>query len=179
VAVGECGLDYSEGFPSRELQVPWFKVHLELAAKHSLPLYLHIRDAHADFISLLDSAAADLSRVPLCVHCFTGDTEQLSEYARRGFYISLSGHVIRKKVDVKEWLCIIPKDRLLLETDAPYMGFKQCRATEDKAKSQFYPNVPAALAQVATYVSTEAGVPYGELVASTTENALRFLGRTS
>jgi len=173
VAVGECGLDYSEGFPSRDFQLPWFRHHVGLAKKHNLPLFLHIRDAHIDFLSILD----EFTSLPLvCVHCFTGTFEELEEYCRRGFYISLSGHVIRKQVDLRNWVRIIPPDRLLLETDAPYLGWKGCRSTEEKKKTQMYPNVPAALKQLAQYVSHETNLPLEKLVPQTTSNALRFLG---
>jgi len=174
LAVGETGLDYSEGFPSRDFQVPWFKFHVHLSEKHGLPLFLHIRDAHDDFLAIMD----EFTSLPnICVHCFTGSDEELREYCRRGFYISISGHVIRKQINLKEWLAIIPPDRLLIETDAPYMGWKGCRSTEEKKKTQNYPNVPAALSQLAKYISKEGDLPLATLAERTTENAMRFICR--
>lgn len=195
LAVGECGLDYSDGFPAREAQLPWFRAHLQLAAKYDLPLYLHIRDAHGDFLRAMDDEKPPAS-VSVCVHCFTGSTAELAEYCRRGYYISLSGHVIRMQAKSKqpgeaqgsdlaanpvadqaclaEWLRLIPPDRLLIETDAPYMGFKGCRATEVTKKAQNYPNVPASLPLVARAVASAGGIDYEELAARTTANALRF-----
>ena len=173
--VGECGLDFSEGFPARNIQIAWFEAQIQLAAKYEKNLYLHIRNAHAEFISIIDHAALPQK---VCIHCFTGTTAELEVYSQRGYYISLSGHVLKKKdsVDVKTWLDIIPTDRLLLETDAPYMGFPGCRLTEVKKRSQNYPNVPASLPQVAQYVSAVGGIPLEQLIESTTRNGLSFLG---
>ena len=174
LAVGECGLDYSEGFPSCEIQVPWFRHHVELSHRHSLPLFLHVRDAHHDFLAIMD----EFTSLPnVCVHCFTGSEEELREYCRRGYYISISGHVIRKQINLKEWLAIIPPDRLLIETDAPYLGWRGCRSTEEKKKTQNYPNVPAALLQLASHISQEAGLPLETLAERTTANAMRFICR--
>lgn len=176
--IGECGLDYSEGFPSRDFQIPWFEAQINLSVKYNKSLYLHIRDAHADFLSIMDRSNLSPTQ-KVCIHCFTGTTEELEVYARqRGYYISLSGHVLRKKdsVDIKTWLDIIPTDRLLLETDSPYMGFKGCRLTEATKKSQNYPNVPASLPQIAQYISASGGMPLEQLIESTTRNGLSFLG---
>lgn len=87
--------------------------------------------------------------VPSCVHCFTGTTEELEKYLSFGFYIGLTGSIM--KVDDQQlllWLNMITLDRLVIETDAPYMGFKGCRQTETKEKKRTYPNVPAALVKV-------------------------------
>lgn len=175
-AVGECGLDFSEGFPPSAIQIPWFKAQIQLSVKHSLPLYLHIRGAHEEFLSIIGSEVGE-SGPPICVHCFTGTTKELEIYASRGYYVSLSGHVVRHKetIDIAEYLKIIPPDRLILETDAPYMGFKGCRSTELIKKTQNYPNVPAALPQIASHICESTTMSVSDLAAMTTENALRFL----
>lgn len=181
LAVGECGLDYSEGFPDRALQLPWFRSQVQMALQHSLPLYLHIRDAHEDFVAVMaeygfSSSSSKKPPVDVCVHCYTGTTAELRHYCQElGFYVSLSGHVIRKPVELSEWLEIIPAEKLLLETDAPYMGFKGCRSTEAAKKTQNYPNVPAAAYQVAAHISAAAGISIAELAHRTTSNAHRYL----
>jgi TatD DNase family protein len=201
-AVGETGLDYSEGFPDREMQLPWFRAQVALALEMELPLFLHVREAREDFVSIMTqefgfsdthteqeaaAAAAAAGVVPLtpvraCVHCFTGSTEELRQYVRMGFYIGLTGYVLTMNkgdgdgdVDrLREWLEIIPSDRLVIETDAPYLGWPGCRATETKKKKSKYPNVPASLSVICEAVAQASGRSYEEVAASTTRNALTF-----
>lgn len=189
LAVGECGLDYSPNFPPSEAQLSWFRAHVRLALKHALPLYVHVREAHDDFLAAIDDempVAGGSSEGPppgtmsVCVHCFTGTTAELDVYCRRGYYVSLSGHVLRMRSkpdspDLADWLRVIPPDRLLIETDAPYMGFKGCRASEAAKKTQNYPNVPAALPLVLQALVDAGGGSFEELARRTTANALRFL----
>lgn len=185
LAVGECGLDYSPGFPPAEAQLPWFRAHVRLALTHALPLYVHVRDAHDDFIVAMDDempvtgGSEGPPSVSVCVHCFTGTTAELDVYCQRGYYVSLSGHVLRMRSkpdspDLADWLRLIPPDRLLIETDAPYMGFKGCRTSEAAKKTQNYPNVPAALPLVLQALVDAGGGSYDELALRTTANALRF-----
>jgi len=199
-AVGECGLDYSPSFPAAEVQLPWFKAQVQLALENQLPLFLHVRDAEADFRAVLIEAGFPEEGpppVPSCVHCFTGTTDELRTYVRMGFYIGLTGYAIGAAdaaakaltdgkvapvgavdalAELKEWLDIIPADKLVLETDAPYMGFKGCRATESKKKNQKYPNVPAAMKAVCAYVAAAARRPYDDVARETTANTHKFFG---
>jgi TatD DNase family protein len=182
LAIGECGLDYSNGFPEKSLQLPWFKSQVKLAVENSLPLYLHVRDAREDFVSVLAGLGFSEGQTPPvdgCVHCFTGDTEELQVYVNMGFYIGLTGYVINQRKDnpgvLKEWLSIIPRERLVIETDAPYMGFKNCRKNEPEKKKSKYPNVPSALPFVACAIAEAGGGSVAEVAEYTTANALRFL----
>lgn len=182
LAVGECGLDYSDGFPAKDFQVPWFKAQVKLAVANSLPLYLHVRDAKEDFASILAEFGFSAGTVPPingCVHCFTGETEELKAYVNMGFYIGLTGYVINQSGGnpglLEEWLSIIPRERIVIETDAPYMGFKNCRKNEKEKKKSKYPNVPSALTFVACAISEAGGGSVEEVAEYTTANALRFL----
>jgi len=183
-AIGECGLDFSEGFPARDSQVVWFRAQVELALERELPLYLHIRGAHSDFVKILhdyDILPGRMNKVEICVHCFTGTTEELRVYCQDyGFYVSLSGHVIKNSgtINLEEWLSIIPPEKLLIETDAPYLGWKGCRRTESTRVSQNYPNVPASLIQIAERVAAARGCDLTDVATLTTQNALRFLQYT-
>ena len=201
MAVGETGLDYSDGFPDKELQKPWFRSHVQFAIEHQKPLFLHVREAKSDFLSILrEYNFSDEGPPPIrcCVHCFTGTTEELRTYVQMGFYIGLTGYTIntidaaeKAKVageianpddenpedTIRDWLEIIPHDRLVIETDAPYMGFKGCRKTESKKKNQKYPNVPASLGSVCDFIAKMSGRTYDEVALTTTQNTMRFFGR--
>ena len=115
------------------------------------------------------------------MHCFTGNEAELAAYRERyGAYIGVTGFMLANEqhgASLGQWLPRhVPLDRLLVETDAPYMGFKGCRKTEPKKKGSKYPNVPAALPQVAAAVAGYYGVPLSEIAARTTANAYKFFG---
>ena len=183
--IGECGLDSSRGFPPLTAQLPWFEAQVELACETRKPLFLHERGAFGSFCGVLDQAAARYSSAgglpPVVVHCFTGNEAELAAYRKRyDAYIGVTGFMLANKqhgASLGEWLPQhVPLDRLLVETDAPYMGFKGCRKTEPKKKGSKYPNVPAALPQVAAAVAGYYGVPLSEIAARTTANAYKFFG---
>ena len=181
-AVGECGLDYSDGFPSPLEQRDWFKAQIRLAVEMKKPLFMHERMAKSDFLSALEEVGFTQGKEPpvaAVVHCFTGELEELKDYIKRGFYIGLTGHCLHKlqPVELEAWMKEIPLDKLFIETDAPYMGFKGCRATEANKKNQRYPNVPAALPQILNAVAVAAKVPPPTLAAATIRNVKRFFPR--
>ena len=117
VAVGEIGLDYFYDFSPRERQIEVFRYQIELANKLGLPVIIHDREAHEDTLNILKEL-----RPKGVVHCFSGSAEMAKETIRLGLYIGLGGAVTfknaRKPLEVAEY---VPLDRLLLETDAPYM----------------------------------------------------------
>ena len=121
VAVGETGLDYYRDFSPRDAQRFAFERQLELAAECGKPLFLHQRDAHADFIACLDNVRGRIGRV--VVHCFTGDDKELIDYLDRDCYIGITGWICdeRRGTHLRELVKRIPADRLMLETDAPYL----------------------------------------------------------
>ena len=117
VAVGEIGLDYFYDFSPRERQIEVFRQQIELANKLDLPVIIHDREAHEDTLNILKEL-----RPKGVVHCFSGSVEMAKEIIKLGLYIGLGGAVTfknaRKPLEVAEY---VPLDRLLLETDAPYM----------------------------------------------------------
>ena len=182
MAIGECGLDYSEGFPARELQTAWFEFQVEMACQLQKPLFLHVRQAHDDFLAIMGShgfgANLPAPLLPCCVHCFTGTTDELNQYLDWGFYIGLTGHIFSlPKEELVEWLQLITLDKLVIETDAPYMGFKGCRQSEKSKKQSKFPNVPAALPLIAKAIAAAGGWSEGEVAQRTMANSLRFFGK--
>lgn len=122
VAVGECGLDFNRNYSPPDQQERVFIEQLQLAKKTSLPLFLHERDAAERFLPCVNDvfAEADVSGV---VHCFTGDTQALKSYLDRGFYIGITGWICdeRRGQSLQEQVQYIPDDRLLIETDSPFL----------------------------------------------------------
>ena len=121
VAVGETGLDYNRDFSPREAQLFAFERQLGLAIDCGKPVFLHQRDAHADFLSCLDNVRDRISRA--VVHCFTGEKKELFDYLDRDFYIGITGWICdeRRGLHLRDLVKSIPADRLMLETDAPYL----------------------------------------------------------
>ena len=121
VAVGECGLDYYRDFAPRDRQRAAFTEQLSLAADVGLPVFLHQRDAHSDFVAMLRETRARL--VGGVAHCFTGGASELRDCLDLGLYIGVTGWVCdeRRGRDLRAALPDLPLDRLLLETDAPYL----------------------------------------------------------
>lgn len=154
VAIGECGLDGSEGFPGMEEQVVVFAKQLDLACTYkTLPLFMHERLAHREFMGELSKRKDELPG-KLLVHCFTGDADELKTYLDFGCYVSVAGVICRDTEDgrrLRQALekCPPPPNRLLIETDAPYLGFKGCRRYCAKDAKKASPNEPSALILVA------------------------------
>jgi TatD DNase family protein len=169
VAVGECGLDYFRNFSPREAQLAAFRSQLDIAKECGLPVFLHQRDAHDDFVEVLESALPDLSRA--VAHCFTGEGESLREYLAMGLWIGITGWICdeRRGTHLKEIVSIIPDDKLLIETDAPYL---LPRSLRPKPKSRR--NEPAFLIEVLRVVAEARGQTEEHVARITTENATRF-----
>jgi TatD DNase family protein len=121
VAVGECGLDFFRNFSPQEAQETAFAAHLELAAETSLPVFLHQRDAHKRFVSIVDSVRDRL--VGGVAHCFTGGVDELRALLDLDLYIGITGWLCdeRRGSDLRAAVTELPLDRLLVETDAPYL----------------------------------------------------------
>lgn len=120
VAIGEIGLDYYYDFSKKEEQIPAFRKQLRLARKLNMPVIIHDRDAHKDVFEILcEENAFDTGVV---MHCFSGSAEMAAEYIKKGAYISLAGPVTFKNgKKAKEVAKEVPIDRLLIETDSPYL----------------------------------------------------------
>jgi TatD DNase family protein len=198
-AVGECGLDASDGFPPIADQLPWFQAQIELAQELQLPLFVHERLAFEACMNLLQDVT-----VPVLIHCFTGTLAECRAYVDRGYFISLSGYLFKPEAtEARECLRqnIISLDRLMIETDAPYMGFAGCRdnyidkhaayveSLNSKKRKRLvnstYPNVPSALPMVLDKVLEEINLGRSargedllltrdELAQATTQTANQF-----
>ena len=151
VAVGECGLDYYRDFAPREAQRRTFHRQLELAARVGKPVFLHQRDAHADFVALLREHAARWHGV---AHCFTGTGPELGCYLELGLAIGITGWICdeRRGSHLTALMPQIPAERLLLETDGPYL---LPRDLQPKPASRR--NEPAYLPQIAARVARARG----------------------
>ena len=171
VAVGECGLDYFRNFSPREAQLEAFKRQLDIAKDSGLPVFLHQRDAHDDFIEVLEPALPDLSRA--VAHCFTGEGESLREYIAMGLYVGITGWICdeRRGKHLHDIVAIIPDDKLLIETDAPYL---LPRTIRPKPKSRR--NEPMYLPEVVRVVAAARGQTEEHVASTTTANAVRFFG---
>ncbi|MGB5738145.1 MAG: TatD family hydrolase [Woeseia sp.] len=169
VAAGECGLDYFRDFSPRDTQRDIFERQLEIAAEFRLPVFLHQRDAHDDFVKILEPY---LDRIPRAVaHCFTGERHMLHAYLDMGLYIGITGWICdeRRGVHMLEFLAEIPADRLLIETDAPYL---LPRSLKPRPKSRR--NEPCYLPEVLRVLAQATGRAPLEIAAETTSNARRF-----
>ncbi|MDJ0712405.1 MAG: TatD family hydrolase [Woeseiaceae bacterium] len=171
VAVGECGLDYFRNFSPRDAQLDAFRRQLDIARDTGLPVFLHQRDAHDDFVEVLDEHLPDLSRA--VAHCFTGEGESLREYLAMGLYIGITGWICdeRRGKHLHDIVDAIPDDRLLIETDAPYLLPRTIRP-----KPRTRRNEPMYLTEVLKVVAEARGQSQEHVAGITTDNARRFFG---
>jgi TatD DNase family protein len=169
VAVGECGLDYFRNFSPREAQLDAFRRQLDIAKDCGLPVFLHQRDAHDDFVEVLEPALPELSRA--VAHCFTGEGESLHEYLAMGLYIGITGWICdeRRGQHLHDIVGVIPDDRLLLETDAPYLLPRTIRPKPGSRR-----NEPAYLTEVLKTVAKARDQSVDHVAQITTRNAIRF-----
>ena len=167
IAIGECGLDFNRMFSTEPDQLFAFQKQIELAHRVDRPLYLHQRDAHDAFTSVLNSMHPE-GFVDGVIHCFTEDRKVLRTYLDFGLYIGVTGWVCDEKRGdaLRDALSYIPHDRLLLETDAPYL---KPRGYRGRFKTKR--NEPCLLPYIAQYVAHELGQPVTSLIRQTTINA--------
>ena len=167
VALGEIGLDYYYDFSDRKSQRRAFETQLDLAARMDIPTILHVREAHGDTISILKNQK---KLPPMVVHCFAGSKESMEIYVSMGAYISFTGSVTFKNAEkLRTVAANVPKDRLMIETDCPYLAPVPKRGRR---------NEPAYVEHVARLLADVRGVSYEELAYSTYENANRFFRLT-
>ena len=171
VAVGECGLDFFRDYSPRDAQRRAFAAQLELAADVKKPVFLHQRDAHDEFVAMLTSMRGNLAGG--VAHCFTGGPKELEAYLELDLYIGVTGWVCdeRRGASLRAAVPLIPLDRLLLETDAPYLLPRdlQPKPRGRRNEPQFLAHV---LERVAMLVEQSADV----VANATTANAERLFG---
>ncbi|MDX1516764.1 MAG: TatD family hydrolase [Woeseiaceae bacterium] len=169
VAVGECGLDYFRNFSPRDAQIAAFEAQLDIASATGLPVFLHQRDAHDDFVDILEPRLPDLSRA--VAHCFTGEGESLREYLAMGLYVGVTGWICdeRRGRHLYDIAGIIPDDRLMIETDAPYLLPRTLTPRPSTRR-----NEPMYLTEVLRVVAEARGQTPDHVAEITAANARRF-----
>lgn len=169
VAVGETGLDYFRDFSPRDQQRDAFQRQLGIGMDTGLPLFLHMRDAHDDFFGILREVREQLSDV--VVHCFTGNREELHDYLDLDCHIGITGWICdeRRGTHMLDFLQDIPADRLMIETDAPYLKPRNLRP---RVKS--HRNEPRWLPWILGTIAEARKEPRKMLAEQTTANARRF-----
>jgi TatD DNase family protein len=170
-AAGECGLDFFRNFSPHDAQERAFRWQLELAAESGKPVFLHQRDAHDAFVAILRDYLPRLAGG--VAHCFTGDARELDEYLDLGLSIGITGWICdeRRGLHLRELVRRIPLQRLMVETDAPYLLPRDLQP-----KPAHRRNEPKYLPHVAKAVAACRGEPYATVADATTRNALEFFG---
>ena len=165
VALGEMGLDYFHQFADRAHQAAMFEAQLALAVELGRPVVIHSREAIDDTLALMRKFPG----VRAVFHCFTGSAEEAERILADGYWISFTGPVTYKKNDaLRDVVRLVPTDRLMVETDAPYLSPEPKRAQKT--------NEPALVMYTAAKVAEVKGMGLDELDRVTTENARRFFG---
>ncbi len=178
VGIGEVGLDYfsykSNGIVNREVQKEVFDVQIQLAHKLGLPLQIHNRLAGEDVIAMLRERKHLLLPVPGMFHCFAGSKEVLKDALDLGFYIGFDGNSTypglapRETVELKELIKLTPLDRIVTETDSPYLTPIPHRGER---------NMPEYVILVGEYIAQVKGVPFEQIVEQTTQNVYTIFTR--
>jgi TatD DNase family protein len=172
-AIGETGLDFNRNYSPADRQRNIFAAQIELAVRLSMPLFVHDRDSNGEVARLLEHGGA--SAVGVVIHCFTGTAAELHSYLDAGYSIGITGWVCDPKrgSGLREIVKEIPLNRLLIETDAPFLLPKTINdwpphGVSGKHKRR---NEPATLPMIAATLAQLMGVTAEELIAATTENA--------
>jgi len=163
VAIGECGFDYYHDTTFNDIQREVFEKQLEIAKEMDMPIVVHMRDSVEDVYATLKEKGVGLSGV---IHCYSGDVDMMEKFLDLGFYIGLDGPVTFKNAhSVHEVAKAVPIDRLVIETDGPYLTPTPYRGKR---------NEPAYVSYVAQKIAELKGLSYEEVCQITTENALKM-----
>ncbi len=164
VAIGECGLDYVRGPEDHQTQQQLFAAQVNLARDLDLPLIIHSRDAFADLVPILDLAG----RRTGVLHCFAGTLEQANYFLDRGWYLGFTGIVTFKNAQANQDVARqIPLDRMLLETDCPYLAPQPVRGQT---------NEPSYIPLIAAMIAELRSISVDEVAEATTANTKRLFG---
>lgn len=167
VAIGEIGLDYHWNVESKEVQKKWFLRQIEVAREVGLPICVHSRDAAADTLAVLKEGKAQ--EAGGVIHCYSYSAELAKEYLSMGFYFGIGGVVTFKNGrKCKETVEMLPMDRIILETDAPYLAPEPYRGKRNES---------GYLSYVAKEIASIKGVTEAEVIERTAENARRLYGK--
>lgn len=163
VAIGEIGLDFHYNYSSKEDQLCTLKKQIKIAQDNALPIIIHERESSMELLDVFSEFGHEMSGV---IHCFTGDSETAKRYLELGFYISFSGIVTFPKAEkIREAAKIVPLDRILIETDAPYLAPAPMRGKR---------NEPSFVKYTCEALANNLGMKFEELANRTTENAMRL-----
>lgn len=170
VAVGECGLDFNRNFSTRQEQIRAFEAQLEIAIDLNKPVFLHQRDAHDDFVAIIKSCRRDLDQ--LVAHCFTGSIEEVNDFVLLDMYIGVTGWICdeRRGSSLQQAVKHIPLDRIMLETDAPYLLPRDLKEKPVEKNR----NEPCYLPHIAQAVAKHMQVTEDELIVAAYENSRNF-----
>ena len=171
VAIGECGLDFDRNFSPPDAQLRAFEAQLAIAADLGLPVFLHERSAHAAFIEVLARARKTLSRA--VVHCFTGTGDELARYLDLDLHIGLTGWICdeRRGAHLRAIVPRIPRDRLMIETDAPFLLPRDMPRGVRPSDGR---NEPCFLPHVLRAVASARGEPESDVTQATIDTSQRF-----
>ncbi len=160
-ALGEIGLDYYYDHSPRDIQRDVCEAQLTLGYEENMPVIFHVRDAHGDMLDIMRARGGKLPKGIL--HCYSGSWESAKEYLKMGFYLSIAGPVTFKKAP-SQWEVAqnVPLDRLLIETDSPYLAPEPMRGRR---------NEPAFVRHVAERIAALRNISVAELAAAATRNA--------
>uniref|UniRef100_A0A7S0S5G7 TatD related DNase n=1 Tax=Chlamydomonas leiostraca TaxID=1034604 RepID=A0A7S0S5G7_9CHLO len=177
VAVGETGLDFNRNFSPPDVQEVWFDKQVALAVELKKPLFMHCRDAGAKFAEILGRYAP--LPAPAVIHCFTGTKEELASFVELGLHIGITGWICDERperggAELASLLPSIPKDRLMIETDAPYLVPRTIKPNKARPGR----NEPALLPHVLQMAAQSLGEEPAAVAQRTTETACRVFGIT-
>ena len=168
VAIGEAGLDYFYDKSPRDAQLRGFRAHIAAARASGLPLVIHARDADADVARILQEESTN-GNFRAVLHCYTGGTDLAERALELGHYISFSGILTFKNSDqLRETARAVPLDRVLVETDAPYLAPGKHRGKR---------NEPAYVVETARTLAAVKGLSFEEIASATTENCFRLYSK--
>lgn len=169
VAIGECGLDFNRDFSPRPVQEKWFEKQVQLACELQMPLFLHEREAHERLIAILKEYEGKYPAA--VVHCFTGNQEELETYLDMGLHIGITGWICdeRRGFHLREIVPSIPLNRLMVETDSPFLTPRDLRPKPKKGR-----NEPAFLPHVLRSIAECLGKSPKEIAQATTQTARKF-----
>lgn len=167
MAIGECGLDFDRMFSTKENQIKCFEKQIEIAETLNMPLFLHERNAVEDFIKVL-SNHKEICKKSI-VHCFTGNTETLKKYLSMGCYIGITGWICDscRAKDLRQAVKHVPLDRIMIETDSPFLTPKNIQGLSKT-------NCPQNVKYVAKELAMHMGVPENILILKAKENTEHF-----
>jgi TatD DNase family protein len=169
VAIGETGLDFHYNFSKQPDQKRVFAAHLDIARELGLPVVIHSRNAFDETMEILDGCGRGLAGVVF--HCFSGSAEQARLVLDQGYFVSFTGVVTFKNAEsTREAAEVVPLDRMMIETDCPYMSPEPVRGQK--------PNEPALMVHTAGFMARLKGVSQEDFARATTRTAVGFFGLT-